>query len=233
MRPVSRHRSLQRQMNTLQVPQKGAGISEFLFGKSTLPNHVQSMLDQHGKSKIVNLSVCRVPIEEGLERAMNLASLGQLEKLKKSLHYDKLFHLFLRIETDTGSIISLEKNEILTMLENPDQFYSTRGVQCLPVALKKQISVSELLDKTIANFGEDVLHYDLVTNNCQTFLNQVLFTNGLLTDKLNKFINQDIRAISAKLPTGLTWLATKLVRLTERLRYLTGEGKGNAPLIPF
>jgi len=205
----------------------GGGIKEFILGKDSLPNSVLKVLERIGDHKIRFLKVCRAPILDAFDKAINVATLGNLTQLKKDSHIDKLFHLFLNITTEQGENYSLEKSETIQMIPNPDK----RDAQTINITLNRRPTVSELLEKTIKMVGPSIYHYDIITNNCQTFLTQVLEANGLLTDKLYKFINQDIHAIAEHIPSSLRFIANKIIRLNERLLYLMGEGMG-IPLNP-
>jgi len=205
----------------------GSGITEFIFGKDSLPTSTSKILNDIGNHKIKTLKVCRAPILDAFDKALNVATLGNLTQLKKDSNIDKLFHLFLNIKTENGENYSLEKSETIRMIPYPDK----RDAQMMDVNLPRRVTVSELLNNTIKMVGNRIYHYDIITNNCQTFLTWVLEANGLLTDKLYKFINQDIHSIAEHIPTPLKFLANKIIRLNERLLYLMGEGM-SIPLNP-
>ena len=102
-----------------------------LFGaKLSFSNKIKKILDKYGKQKIREIYIGRRPINSMVERAFDIISLGKWSKLRNEYYFDRLFHLFLILTMEDGTIISLEKNSIVTMTED-DERCSMKDVECI------------------------------------------------------------------------------------------------------
>jgi len=207
----------------------GGAFKDAFTGADRLPNSVKSVLSKYGDETIKSIKVCRLPIKKALMSIINAITLGSIKSQQEKLHYDNLVHLYMVITLENGTTVSLEKNEIIMSSINPT---IKEGSECVNVPINKNILLGELVQKAINKVGNDIFHYDIINSNCQIFTIDVLQANGLLTPQLRAFIQQDVATIVQNIPKPAMWLAGKVVRLVERLRYLTGEGKGALPLAP-
>ena len=91
---------------------------KLIEAKLDFSNKIKKILNKYGERKIRAIRIGRRPINNKVEKAFNIISLGKWSKLRDQYYYDKLFHLFLIITLEDGSVISLEKNSIVTMTEN-------------------------------------------------------------------------------------------------------------------
>ena len=108
--------------------EKKAG--RIIGAKLSFSNKIKKILKKYGNQKIRAISIGRRPINSLVEKAFDVISLGKWSKLRDQYYYDKLFHLFLIITMEDGTIISLEKNSIVTMTEN-DERCSMKDVECI------------------------------------------------------------------------------------------------------
>jgi hypothetical protein len=200
---------------------QGGGIKEFFIGKTVYPTNVQKVLNDVGNETIVSINICREPILPAMNKIINVATFGEIDRQKARLHYDNLFHLFMKIELSNGEFYKIDKNEIIRITRTDYRVCNDSK----PVNVNKYITLQDFMENGLRRYGADrILNYDSVNANCQIFIRDILESNGLLNNELETFILQDIREITKNIPQGLKWLSSKLVRLGQRLQYLMGEG---------
>ena len=105
----------------------------------------------------------------------------------KDIPFDKLFHLGLLI-TINGTRIRVEKNEVIGI----DDVYTLKPeTEILDVSYNKQLTLNELLNHTISKIGkEKMFKYSAFQLNCQCMVKDVLKSNGLYSNDINKFVYQ-------------------------------------------
>ena len=186
-------------------------------------NKIKNILKKYGDKKIRSIRIGRRPINNLVERAFNIISLGAWEKLRKKYYYDVLFHLFLVLTLEDGTVLSLEKNSIVTMTEN-DPRCSLKDVECVELEYPADsITVNDLVQNTLTRIGKEKFFiYDPFTQNCQIFISDVLETFGLLTEKAKKFIYQDITEIVERLPFYLKYVAKAVTDVDATVSKITG-----------
>lgn len=149
--------------------------------------------EKYGSYTIINMNVCRAPIKKYIEQAAEIITLGQYNKKKRELHYDKLFHLYLLLtlqNNDNSLNVRFEKNEVVQIT----QVISLNDIDCLNISLNKEITFNEFIYNTINEIGLNNFYlYDSVENNCQKFIIQLLITNQLGNKKIYDFIEQDVK----------------------------------------
>jgi hypothetical protein len=59
--------------------------------------------------------VCRSPVQQTVQEAMNLVSLGAFKKRLSRQSYDEIYHLFALITLEDGTVLTLDKQAILTL----------------------------------------------------------------------------------------------------------------------
>ena len=188
---------------------------------------VKRLLKKYGNQKIIGLRIGRRPINPLIEKAFNIISGGQWEKLRKQYYFDKLFHLFLIITLDDGTVISFEKNDTVTMTEN-DSRCSLADVECkeleYPVG---SLTLNDLVKKPLEKMGQyNYFVYDGFKANCQMFLRSVLQTFNLYSSKVNNFVYQDITKIIEKLPWYVKWGSKKATDLSAKFKSIKGGNCG-------
>ena len=188
---------------------------------------IKRLLKKYGNQKIVGLRIGRRPINPLIEKAFNIISGGQWEKLRKQYYYDKLFHLFLIITLDDGTVISFEKNEVVTMTEN-DARCSMKDVECMEIEYPVgSLTLNDLVKKPLERIGQyDYFVYDGFQSNCQMFLRAILQTFNLYSSKVNNFVYQDITKIIEKLPWYVGWGSKKATDLGAKFKSIKGGDCG-------
>jgi hypothetical protein len=213
---------------------KGSGIFDIIkkgitrvkdvFNPSSKYNNISTeTLKKYGNTIIKSLTVYRTPIQETINIALNLFTLGQWEKAKKKYGYDKLFHLALVADIGGKNII-IEKNEVVNI---STEYKVDTLTETYPVSLGGQkITIFDLLEKTRNTIGDkQFFTYDALYNNCQDFLINILKTWGLNSKNVIEFIKQPIGQLISELPP-YTHTLTKLITDTGAI-FSRIIGKGN------
>ena len=157
-------------------------VKTLIFGKTTLPRNVEHTLQIIGNAKIVGIRVGRTPLQPLITGAAKVLS---------NTPYDKLFHLFMILQTTQGSVL-LEKNEVINMQEiriPPQGEYI--NVPRVPAG----ITVSTLMQRTARYMGGKFIPYSAYDNNCQNFVLAVLGSIGVYDDNVRRFVKQDTEDI--------------------------------------
>jgi hypothetical protein len=190
---------------------------------------VKRLLKKYGNKKIFGLRIGRRPINPLIEKAFNIISGGKWEKLRKQYYYDKLFHLFLIITLDDGTVLSFEKNEVVTMTEN-DSRCSVADVECVELEYPVgSITLNQLVKDPLERIGQyDYFIYDGFKANCQMFIRSVLQTFNLYSSKVDGFVFQDISEIVQKLPWYVGYGAKKVTDLGAKFKSIKGGDCGCA-----
>ena len=202
-----------------------------LFGaKLEFSNKIKKILDKYGNQRIRSIYIGRRPINDMVEKAFNIISLGKWSKLKNQFYFDKLFHLFLIIQMDDDTVISLEKNSIVTMTEN-DMRCSMKDTECVKIDYPTDsITLDDLVRKPLERIGkEKYFIYNPFQANCQMFIRAVLQTFGLYSKRVDDFVYQDITDIVKELPWYVKYVAKGVTDLDATVSKITGAGKEPEP----
>ena len=210
------------------MKKKTAG--RIIGAKLSFSNKITKILDKYGNQKIRSIYIGRRPINSLVEKAFNIISLGKWSKLRDQYYYDKLFHLFLIIQLDDDTIISFEKNSIVTATED-DVRCSTKDTECVKLDYPTDsITLDDLVRKPLERIGkEKYFIYDPFKQNCQIFIRAVLETFGLYSKKAEEFIYQDITDIVKELPWYVKYVAKGVTDLDATVSKVTGAGKDPEP----
>jgi hypothetical protein len=213
-------------------PSEGAGIFDYfkkgieriapLRKEGILPPNARALLEKIKDETINSIVVVRTPIHSMISKALNVISLGKFNELVKRLGYDKLFHLSLHIN---GKYI-FHKIEVPT-LEQANPVKSNSEV--MPVQITRTLNIGKFIDTTRQYMGDAKFsNYNAATNNCQVFITSALQANGLLTNELSKFINQNAEDIFKQLPQYVGKITDVITDIGARAnRLIQGEGTGN------
>ena len=149
------------------------------------PPCLTQIKNEMGDEKITGLTLRRNPVSSLITGAMNAVSFGSFSKKMSRLPYDRLFHLSLEVDTAKGSFIfeKIERVNATKTISKP------QGLEELKVQNIPSLSVSELIDNTQKKMGEKFLPYSASTNNCQSFILNVLRGNNLYTPEYESFVN--------------------------------------------
>ena len=157
---------------------------------SGLTDAVNTIVNRIGDAEITNIEVARVPLSTALKLLLNLVSLGNFQKRFNELPYDKLYHLYLVLSTEKGKYV-LEKNELINMKKFSGFAKDTDRITIS--SIPKGLNLNTLLSKTKGRLGGKYSKYSAYDNNCQTFVDAILSSNGLNTADVKKFVLQDTK----------------------------------------
>lgn len=182
-------------------------VKGFVGGpRKEAPPQVRKWLSEKGDNKIIDVFICRQPIQSYVNTLLNLLSLGLFKQILKKLDHDKLFHLYSYLRLDDGNTYILEKQHVVKV----DKVKSV-GSPCINVKMHGNIKLHDYFEKAIQyqkkNKGSNFWLYRSKDNNCQVFQDVLLRANGLMTPKLNEFINQRTVELFSNLPSYLEKLA--------------------------
>jgi hypothetical protein len=203
-------------------------INKVINPSSAVPPTLKAIKNEFGEENINSISVCRSPVPSTITTAMNIVSLGGFNKVFGSLPYDKLFHLYIVINTNKGEFL-LEKNERINAsksIPNP------QGLECRKVSLSSPLLVNSLLDNTERKMGSDFLPYSPSQNNCQDFITAILEANNLMTPELRSFVKQNTDEIFKQNPT-LAKISRGLTDLGASVNVIQQGGKLEFNSVPM
>jgi hypothetical protein len=178
------------------IEPSGEGIGNLQF----VPDNVKQWLEKYGNSKINGLYVGKIPIRKIWSDMLKILSKGKLEQIMKELKYDHLYHTFILYHLkDDNSTWMIERNGRLSVKAyNPmvkhEEFKGE--ARFLPIITTNK-TVSEMFENHEKLIGgwDKLIWYDPVLNNCQKFINNHLRANGLLTNEIEKFVNQKLKTV--------------------------------------
>ena len=168
----------------------GSGVISNIKAKlNRRPKILNDLLKSKGDQKITNIEICRIPITSMFQKLLNLATLGKMRKKMKSLHYDKLYHLYLVVHLVDGSVYSIEKNQRVTVLKGKKQ-----GGECRAMWLNSKKTLRQFIETAEKLKIPGFYVYRMATTNCQHFIASLMNANGIR--KFNKFILQDVEKLA-------------------------------------
>ena len=186
---------------------KGKGVVSNLMRKR--PKVIKDLLDKHGTHMIKKITIVRRPLTRAVENLIRLITLGDYDKQKKKLNYDKMFHLFMVVDYEDGQSITIEKNQRVNVYDTKlDDF---TDAEYIPINLgRKRINLNDMILPSEEKYRE--LYRYSIENNCQRFIYTLLDSVKLLTPQLKKFITQDISTliinpVSKKIAQGIIDIA--------------------------
>ena len=168
----------------------------------------KKFLKTHGAEHVKYLEIVRTPLSAGVNSLLNVVTVGAFNKAIEESSYDKMFHLAILIESESGKQYQFEKNQTIR-LGNPHGI--TSETEHLKVVLPRQFEIWQLLARAEQKQGkEKYFHYTAFENNCQSFVMAVLQGSKLASAKITKFVKQDAIDILKKLPAYTERLANFL-----------------------
>lgn len=177
---------------------EGSGLTDIIADRlKKRPLNVQQMLDAHGSKIIVSVNVCRVPITNAIKNVLSTITRGKLDTAMKQHNYDSLFHLYMNMTFEDGTVIGIEKNQRVKVTQNG---ISGAGSMEHAGSLPSECKGASVRKKNLLEFMEngekrgdatgEFYRYSALKNNCQKFVNDLLVSNGV--NHLSKFVLQDV-----------------------------------------
>jgi hypothetical protein len=166
--------------------------NSLINGRNKFSPKVQKLISKYGGQTIHGITVVRTPLSFFLTTAFNVVSLGEWNKRMANTPYDKLFHLWLIIDTEIGRF-RFEKNEVINMGERPSIGAKDETMN-VPV---NGLTVNQLIQNAIQYSGADFYQYS-VSNNCMVFVQNVLKGSHLDNSTLDAFVKLDTDSLFEK-----------------------------------
>ena len=160
-------------------------VKTVVNGRDRFSPRVQKIIDKYANEKILGIKIVRTPLSPALTGAFNAVSGGEWNKRMQKTPYDKLYHLWMIIDTDRGRV-RFEKNEQINMSERP----SVGGKDETMDIHTQGLTVGQLVDNAIRYGGADFYKYS-VSNNCQNFIMSVLKGSHLSNPNVDTFVKQN------------------------------------------
>ncbi len=185
---------------------------------------VRKLLQEIEGKKIVKMIVVRDPIKEEIHMLANAISMNEINKFKKEVSIDDLFHLFGVCTLDDGQMIRFEKNAEIEAfkISKIQQIDKSNIFECV---VPNQISLNELLDNTRRKIGDRLFFdYNSMSNNCQDFLYNCLYHNGYesTNPKMKSFIKQDLTKLAKNMSSTSKTIMNTLTDLGKKTNILIG-----------
>ena len=185
---------------------------------------VRKLLQEIQGKKIVKMIVVRDPIKEEIHMLANAISMNEINKFKKEVSIDDLYHLFAVCTLDDGQMIRFEKNAEIEAfkISKIQQIDKSNIFECV---VPNQISLNELLDNTRQKIGDRLFFdYNAMTNNCQDFIYNCLYHNGYesTNPKMKSFIKQDLTKLAKNMSSTSKTIMNTLTDLGKKTNILIG-----------
>ena len=175
-------------------------FANFKLNLEQYTNASKSSLDKVGNKIITKIDVVRKPVQEFVDKALKVFTLGKWEDLKKKYGYEQFFHLAIVCELEGGDRVKIEKNERIDV----SILWSVSGTEeSLNVPLDgMMVSVNEIMDKTRQRVGNaQFFLYDAFGDrNCQSFIRDLLQTIGIYNETVKEFLYQPVDKLAMEIP---------------------------------
>ncbi len=195
------------------VAQRVGAVSQGI--RDDYPPRARETLAKYGDGMVVSLLVRREPIQSMINKALNFITMGQWNKAKDQMPYDKLYHLSMvaTVVMPDGSTVPIviEKNEVINISTD---YKSSGKMEFVNIPVIGELTLRQMMDKAqAAGDAESWWRYDAFTYNCQAFINRILDANGLNTPQIQSFVMQDVNTLLQKLPAYTSPLAKTLTNI--------------------
>ena len=157
---------------------------------SSYSKNVENMLNSYGNEPILKIGIGRVALSKTTLFLLNVVSLGELNRKLKDSTYDKLFHLFMIIETSRGQFL-LEKNEVISLSKKKIPPKS----EIINVTIPNGLTLNSILEKTKQMMKQNYFTYSGRDNNCQFYIYNILKSNHIITQENEQFVLQDTQQL--------------------------------------
>jgi len=197
-------------------------VNAVVNGRNDYPPKVRTILAQQGDQVIVGITIGRTPVPSVLTSILSVASGGTFGANLKNSPYDTLFHLFLRLELDNGTVVSLEKNEVINMDINPPLPANTQTQ--VVTQYSEGLTPNGILGNAQNYMGGKFFTYSARDNNCQDFILAIFNSNNIGTAEDKSFVKQDTKQLFGNM-TGLRKLSNTVTGIGATVNTITtGSG---------
>lgn len=168
------------------------------------PKILENLIISEGNQIVSAIKVCRRPVTKAFEYILNLLTFGKMKKEMERLGYDNMFHLYLIVYLENGTVYSLEKNERVNVVAG-----EIEGGECEPIYTFGGATLEQFIQKSEDLNIENFYQYDTFSNNCQSWVLAILNANGI--SQFNSFVSQSVESLAPeyikKFIKGLTNVA--------------------------
>ena len=165
-------------------------VNTLIYGLSDFNAQFRKVLEEYGNKPIKSIMVCRSPVQQAVQEAMNVVSLGAFRKRLLRAPYDQIYHLFASITLEDYTVLTLDKQSQLTLKVGSKSYQDSIDVSP-PFS-----TISEMLNNTRKSMRDTLFFgYNAKSNNCQVFLYKFFESNGKATPQLRDFIMQDVSSL--------------------------------------
>lgn len=191
-------------------------------GRSEIPSSVTKEIEKYGNDAITQMTICRHSIPSAIQAVINKASSGNVQKAMKDAHFDKLFHLYLRVVLSSGKSLKIEKNENVSISPASDK----SNAECVPVNMEgKHVTLGQLIENAMKKMGDNFFKYNFESSNCQHFVDTLLTASGLNRNSYHNFIMQDIPTVLKSLPKWAKAIGHFATNTADRVKgFIFGRG---------
>jgi hypothetical protein len=197
------------------------------------PPPFRDLLAKIGSKLVGQVSVARTPMAGGVQKALNVITVGKWEAGKSEIPYDDVYHLLMILTID-GVQYALDKKAVLELEPFNNAMKTVTGFSELSVPVLKTVPLSDFLANGVHEMGmSNYFTYDPFTNNCQYYINGVMNGNtkaGVVTytPEAQQFVMQNVQQLTSKLSSGVQGLMKGVTNFAHRANILM-YGKGFSP----
>ena len=148
-------------------------VASFL-SKNELNAKSKAVLNKFSNFIITKIHIVREVLNKAVQLIGNIATKGGLDRKKKALNYDDLYHTLLGLELTNGSKVQVEKLQVASIREG----FHYKGQEQIVIP-ERQIKLYDFIQNGIKAMGKDFYTYNVRTNNCQRFVVTLLRANGI------------------------------------------------------
>jgi hypothetical protein len=163
-----------------------------IYGRNDYQPKVRNILERYGNDIVRGIRIKRTPVPALFTHILGSVSKPFAHNLSNA-PFDDLYHLFIGVSLDDGSIISIEKNEVINMDINPQTRPETEELIVIPIP--PNMSILSMMEATHNYMGKSFFTYSAKRNNCQDFILAIFDANGIGDEDDRAFIKQDTRQL--------------------------------------
>jgi hypothetical protein len=155
------------------------------------PKAINDYLKLNGNKKLRRIIVSRKPVSAKIQYVANLVTLGGWTENMKKLNYDDVYHLFMLVELDDGTLFKLEKNSRVDITLHDNKLGDTMiNIDNINKTLNDMFNNAE------KEYGlERIYRYDPFKTNCQVLLVDLISAINKITPQLREYIMQTASAL--------------------------------------
>jgi len=178
------------------MPSISKGLTDYgkavIYGRNDYQPKVRNILERYGNDIVRGIRIKRTPVPALFTHILGSVSKPFAHNLSNA-PFDELYHLFIGVSLDDGSIISIEKNEVINMDINPQTRPETEELIVIPIP--PNMSILSMMEATHKYMGKSFFTYSAKRNNCQDFILAIFDANGIGDEDDRAFIKQDTRQL--------------------------------------